>query len=130
MFLCPQSIVYAVFVDRFLGLFCMIGWVWGKWFKWFCLLFVCLKVSVLVDIFDIYVLNLVVTAGMFAVIIVRAWLELKNYKLIWRETEWQKNYDLMRKVLRAEHDMFSKVEGGEELYKILSEMFRVNEQEK
>jgi hypothetical protein len=108
----------------------MVGWVWGKWFKWFCLLFVCLKVSVLVDIFDIYVLNLVVTTGMFAVIIVRAWLELKNYKLIWRETEWQKNYDLMRKVLRAEHDIFSKVEGGEELYKILSEMFRVNEQEK
>jgi hypothetical protein len=115
---------------RFWGLFWMNRAAEGKWFKWFCLLFVCLKVSVLVDIFDIYVLNLVVTAGMFAVIILRAWLELKNYKLIWRETEWQKNYDLMRKVLRAERDMFSKVEGGEELYKILSEMFRVNEEEK
>jgi hypothetical protein len=84
----------------------------------------------LVDIFEIYVLNLAVTAGMFAVLILRAWLELKNYKLIWREMEWQKNYSVMRKVLKAEHDMFSKVEGGEELYKILSEMFRVNEEEK
>jgi hypothetical protein len=82
----------------------------------------------LVGIFEIYVLNLAVTAGMFAVIIFRAWIELKNYKLIWREMEWQKNYSVMRKVLKAEHDMFSKVEGGEELYKILSEMFRANEE--
>jgi len=85
-------------------------------------------VSLLVDLFDIYVLNLVVTTGMFAVIILRAWFELKNYKLIWREMEWQKNYDVMRRVLHAERDMFSKVEGGEELYKILSEMFRVDEE--
>jgi hypothetical protein len=108
----------------------MVRCVWGKWFKWFCLLFVCVKVSVLDEILAIYVLNLVVTAGMFVVIIVRAWIELKNYKLIWREMEWQKNYETMRKVLKAEHDMFSKVEGGEELYNILSEMFRVNEKEK
>ena len=78
--------------------------------------------------FDIYVLNLAVTVGMFAVIIIRAWFELKNYKLIWREMEWRKNYDVMRRVLHAEHDMFSKVEGGEELYKILSEMFHVDEE--
>ena len=84
----------------------------------------------MVDIFEIYVLNLAVTAGMFAVIIFRAWIELRNYKLIWREMEWQKNYEVMRKVLKAERDMFSKVEGGEELYKILSEMFRVGEGEK
>jgi hypothetical protein len=85
-------------------------------------------VNILVGIFEIYVLNLAVTAGMFAVIIFRAWIELKNYKLIWREMEWQKNYSVMRKVLKVEHDMFSKVEGGEELYKILSEMFRANEE--
>lgn len=82
----------------------------------------------LVEVFDIYVLNLAVTVGMFAVIIIRAWFELKNYKLIWREMEWRKNYDVMRRVLHAEHDMFSKVEGGEELYKILSEMFHVDEE--
>jgi len=87
-------------------------------------------VSVLVGIFEIYVLNLAVTAGMFAVLILRAWIELKNYKLIWREMDWQKNCSVMRKVLKAEHDMFSKVEGGEELYNILSEMFRLNEEEK
>jgi hypothetical protein len=92
------------------------------------LLLSCVKVNILVGIFEIYVLNLAVTAGMFAVIIFRAWIELKNYKLIWREMEWQKNYNVMRKVLKAEHDMFSKVEGGEELYKILSEMFRANEE--
>jgi hypothetical protein len=85
-------------------------------------------VSLLVEVFDIYVLNLAVTVGMFAVIIIRAWFELKNYKLIWREMEWRKNYDVMRRVLHAEHDMFSKVEGGEELYKILSEMFHVDEE--
>lgn len=79
------------------------------------------------EILAIYVLNLAVTGGMFAVIIFRAWIELKNYKLIWREMEWRKNYDIMRKVLKAERDMFSKVEGGEELYKLLSEMFQVNE---
>ena len=84
----------------------------------------------MLDMFDIYVLNLVVTAGMFAVIIFRAWIELKNYKLIWREMEWRKNYETMRDVLRVERDMFSKVEGGEELYKLLSEMFRVNEEKR
>lgn len=84
----------------------------------------------MLDLFDIYVLNLVVTAGMFAVIIFRAWIELKNYKLIWREMEWRKNYETMRDVLRVERDMFSKVEGGEELYKLLSEMFRVNEEKR
>lgn len=89
--------------------------------------FVLLMVSSLDEILAIYVLNLAVTGGMFAVIIFRAWIELKNYKLIWREMEWRKNYDIMRKVLKAERDMFSKVEGGEELYKLLSEMFQVNE---
>jgi hypothetical protein len=84
-------------------------------------------VNLLVDVFDIYVLNLAVTVGMFAVITFRAWIELKNYKMIWREMEWRKNYMTMRDVLRVEKDMFSKVEGGEELYKLLSEMFKVDE---
>ncbi len=88
----------------------------------------CTKVVALVDLFDIYVLNLAVTGGMFAVIMFRAWIELKNYKLIWQDMEWRKNYETMRDVLRVERDMFSKVEGGEELYKLLSEMFRVKEE--
>lgn len=108
----------------------MLRWCEAKVFLWVSLYLFCVMVSLLVDLFDIYVLNLVVTTGMFVVIIVRAWLELKHYRLIWREMEWQKNYDVMRRVLHAEHDMFSKVEGGEELYKILSDMFRINEEGK
>jgi hypothetical protein len=30
-------------------------------------------------------------------------------------------------LLRAERDLFSKVEGGEELYQMLCEIFKVNE---
>ncbi|MEM2103222.1 MAG: hypothetical protein QXM22_06895 [Candidatus Bathyarchaeia archaeon] len=82
----------------------------------------------MVELFEIYVLNLAVTVGMFLVIIFRAWIELKNYKLIWRELEWRKNYEVMRRVLRVERDMFSKVEGGEELYNLLCEMFRVDKE--
>jgi hypothetical protein len=41
----------------------------------------------LVDLFDIYVLNLAVAAGMFAVMMFRAQIELKNYKLIWQDIE-------------------------------------------
>jgi len=84
----------------------------------------------MVELFEIYVLNLAVTVGMFLVIIFRAWIELKNYKLIWREMEWQKNYETMQKVLRVERDMFSKVEGGEDLYNLLCEMFKVEKEEK
>jgi hypothetical protein len=83
-----------------------------------------------VDLFDIYVLNLAVTVGMFLVIVFRAWIELRNYKLIWREMEWRRNYEVMQKVLRVERDMFSKVEGGEELYSMLCEMFKVNKDER
>jgi hypothetical protein len=63
---------------------------------------------------------------MFAVLIFRAWLELKNYRLIWKELEWKQTYQTMGRVLRAEKDMFSKVEGGDELYQLLCEMFKVS----
>jgi hypothetical protein len=85
-------------------------------------------VSVLDEILAIYVLNLAVTVAMFLVIVFRASIELKNYKLIWREMEWQKNYETMQKVLRVERDMFRKVEGGEELYNLLCEMFKVEKE--
>lgn len=77
--------------------------------------------------FDLYVLNLLVTLGMFTVLVFRAWLELKNYRLMWKELEWQQTYQTMGRVLRAEKDLFSKMEGGEELYQLLTEMFKVNE---
>jgi hypothetical protein len=72
-------------------------------------------------------LNLALTLGMFAVLIFRAWLELKNYRLMWKELEWQQTYQTMGRVLKAEKDMFSKVEGGDELYQLLCEIFKVND---
>lgn len=79
------------------------------------------------DLTEIYVLNLVVTVGMFAVLMFRAWLEQKHYRMLWREMEWRQTYQTMGRLLKAEKDMFSRVEGGDELYQMLCEMFKVNE---
>jgi hypothetical protein len=79
------------------------------------------------DIYDIYLLNLILTLGMFAVLIFRAWLELRNYRMMWKELEWRQTYQTMGRLLKAEKDLFSKVEGGEELYQMLCEIFKVNE---
>jgi len=79
------------------------------------------------DLLDIYLLNLLVTVGMFALLIFRAWLELKNYRMIWKELEWRQTYQTMGRLLKAEKDLFSKMEGGEELYQMLCEIFKVNE---
>lgn len=81
----------------------------------------------MVDLLDIYILNLVVTLAMFAVLMFRAWLEMKNYKLIWKELEWRETYQNMGRILKAEKDLFSKVEGGEELYQMLKEIFKVRD---
>jgi len=72
-------------------------------------------------------LNLLLTLGMFAVLIFRAWIELKNYRMMWKELEWRQLYQTMGRLLKAERDLFSKVEGGEELYQMLCEVFKVNE---
>jgi hypothetical protein len=68
-----------------------------------------------------------VTFAMFAVLVFRAWLELKNYRLIWKELEWRQTYSTMSRLLKAEKDLFSRVEGGDELYQMLLELFKVNE---
>jgi hypothetical protein len=62
---------------------------------------------------------------MFVVLIFRAWLELRNYRLMWRELEWRETYHTMGRILKAERDLFSKVEGGDELYQMLCEIFNV-----
>jgi hypothetical protein len=80
-----------------------------------------------VDMFEIYLLNLLVTLGMFIVLIFRAWIELKNYKMIWKELEWRQMYQAVGRVLKAEKEIFSKMEGGDELYRLLCEMFKVRE---
>jgi len=82
----------------------------------------------ILDIIDIYILNLSITLGMFVVLIFRAWIELKNHRMMWKELEWQQTYQTMGRLLKAEKDLFSKVEGGDELYQMLCEIFKVNEE--
>lgn len=79
------------------------------------------------DVWYVYVLNLVLTLGMFVVLVFRAWVELKNYKLMWKELEWRETYKTARRVLKAEKELFTKVEEGKELYRLLCEMFKVSE---
>ncbi|PIU59444.1 hypothetical protein COS86_04230 [Candidatus Bathyarchaeota archaeon CG07_land_8_20_14_0_80_47_9] len=67
------------------------------------------------------------TLGMFAVLTFRAWIELKNYRMLWKELEWKQTYQTMGRIVKAEKDLFSKVEGGDELYNMLCEIFKVNE---
>ena len=64
---------------------------------------------------------------MFAVLAFRAWVELKNYRMLWKELEWKQTYQTMGRILKAEKDLFSRVEGGDELYSMLCEIFKVNE---
>lgn len=82
----------------------------------------------MMDVVEIYLLNLLLTLGMFAVLIFRVWLELKNYRLMWKEMEWQQTYRTMGRLLKAEKDLFSKVEGGDELYRMLCEIFAVSDE--
>jgi hypothetical protein len=64
---------------------------------------------------------------MFVVLVFRAWIELKNYRMMWKELEWRQTYQTMGRILKAEKDVFSKVEGGDELYQLLCEVFKVND---
>jgi hypothetical protein len=81
---------------------------------------------IVLDLFDIYVLNLIVTVAMFTVLVFRAWVEHKNYKLMWRELEWRRTCETAGKILKAEKTLFTKVEGGEELYELLTKLFSNN----
>jgi hypothetical protein len=85
-------------------------------------------VMLLDDLLSIYLLNLLITVAMFLVLVFRAWIELKNYRMIWKELEWRRTYETVGKLLKAEKDLFTKVEGGEELYAMLCEMFKAGEQ--
>ena len=79
------------------------------------------------ELLNIYLLNLAITVAMFIVLIVRAWLEFKNYKVMWKEIEWQKTRRTAREILKAEKELFSKIEGGQELYEILCHLFEVED---
>jgi hypothetical protein len=78
------------------------------------------------DLLDIYLLNLVLTVAMFIVLIVRAWLEFKNYKVMWNEIEWQKKRRTAKEILKSEKETFLKMDGGQELYDILCHLFEVD----
>jgi hypothetical protein len=45
------------------------------------------KPDVAGEILDIYILNLLAALAMFAVLLFRAWLELRNYRLMWKELD-------------------------------------------
>ncbi len=79
------------------------------------------------DLLEIYILNLAVTLAMFFVLVFRAWTELRNYRIMWKELEWRRTYEVVGRILKAEKDLFTGVEGGEELYNLLCEIFRVEE---
>jgi len=72
---------------------------------------------------SIYILNLLVTIAMFTVLVFRAWVEHKNYRLMWKELEWRRTSETAAKILKAEKSLFTKMEGGEELYEMLCELF-------
>ena len=81
----------------------------------------------MVDLFEIYLLNLVVTVGMFVVLVFRAWLEMRHFQVLWKEAEWRKTYEMVGRILKAEKDLFKGAEGGDELYRLLMKMFKVEE---
>ena len=65
----------------------------------------------MVDVLEIYLLNLAVTAGMFVVLLFRAWLDWRHFQVIWKEAEWRKTYEMVGRILKAEKDLFKGVEG-------------------
>jgi hypothetical protein len=81
------------------------------------------------DLFFLYLLNLLLTLGMFVVLIFRAWIELRNYRIMWKQVEWRKTFEVAGRILKAERNLFTKAEGGAELYNILCKMFDVEQLE-
>jgi len=47
---------------------------------------------------------------------------------MWKELEWRRTCETTGKILKAEKSLFSKIEGGDELYEMLSELFAINKQ--
>lgn len=56
----------------------------------------------MVEMLEIYVLNLAITLFLFIILTFRAWIELKNYRIMWKELEWRKT----REVARAQNSVF------------------------
>ena len=45
---------------------------------------------------------------------------------MWKELEWKRTCETTGQLLKAEKNLFTKVEGGEELYDMLLELFTRN----
>lgn len=80
------------------------------------------------SVVEIYLLNLVLTVAMFIVLTFRAWIELKNFRLIWRELEWRRTREAIAKILPSEKELFARTEEGRELYKLLCRIFEIKEE--
>ena len=61
------------------------------------------------DIWQLYLLNLLVTLAMFFVLTFRAWIEMKNFRIMWKEVEWRKTCEIAGRILKAETDLFTGV---------------------
>ncbi len=83
-------------------------------------------VVVRLDLLSIYVLNLAITVGMFTVLLFRPWREHKHYKMMRKELQSKHTCDTAGKLLKAEKSLFTQVEGGDELYEMLCELFEIN----
>jgi hypothetical protein len=46
---------------------------------------------------------------MFLILIFRAWIEMRHYKIMWKELEWRETREVAEKILRAEREMFTSV---------------------
>jgi len=79
------------------------------------------------DLVSIYTLNLLLTIAMFFVLIFRAWIEFKNYKILWKEMEYLKNRQLAQEILITEKETFYNSKEGKELYEILKACFQIKE---
>lgn len=81
----------------------------------------------MMEIIDIYLLNLALTVGMFIVLMVRAFLEWKNYRIMWQEIRRNQKKESLAQLLKAEKSFFLKVEGGKKLYEALCDIFEIEE---
>jgi len=79
------------------------------------------------SLLDIYILNLALTLAMFIVLIFRAWVEFKHYKMMWKELDWRRTREALAKILPSERELFTRTSDGKELYELLCRIFEIRE---
>ena len=78
------------------------------------------------EISNICKLNLEATLAMLAVLVFRAWLELKNYRLMWKKSEWQEIYTTTGRLPKAEKDLSLRLRAAASC-QMLQEIFKVDQ---